>query len=105
MKLTLDEVRLLAQHFASQGSISCPVPFGGGHINDTFLIVTTTHKYILQRINNMVFKDIDLLMSNIQKVLAHSKKSIIAAGGDPERESMTLIPTTKGYSFLKDEDG
>lgn len=103
--MTTQQITDVIKKFQIEGEVLSCGRYGDGHINDTFLIVTTARKYILQRINNMVFKDIDLLMSNIQKVLAHSKKSIIASGGDPERESMTLIPTLKGYSFLKDEDG
>ena len=44
------------------------VPLGNGHINSTYLIKTKTDKcYVLQRINDVVFKDVDQLMKNIYK--------------------------------------
>mgnify|MGYP003293217724 CR=1 FL=1 len=52
--------------------------FGNGHINSTYLVFSDDHKrYILQRINKSVFKDVDLLMNNISVVTNHlvSKKS------------------------------
>ena len=38
MKLTVEEIRALAAQFVPEGCISTPMPFGGGHINDTFLL-------------------------------------------------------------------
>ena len=66
-------------------------PYGNGHINDTFLV--TPKKYILQRINISIFKNPDELMDNIENVTAFLKKKIIAAGGNPERETLTVIPS------------
>ncbi|MBQ4088451.1 MAG: aminoglycoside phosphotransferase family protein [Clostridia bacterium] len=43
-------------------------PYGNGHINQTFLAVTDKRRYILQRINNSIFTDVDGLMSNISSV-------------------------------------
>jgi hypothetical protein len=41
------------------------IPFGSGHINDTFKIATPLQTYILQRINTGVFKDPVGVMQNI----------------------------------------
>ena len=38
MKLTVEEIRVLAQQFAPDSVLGCPKAFGGGHINDTFLL-------------------------------------------------------------------
>ena len=44
-------------------------PLGNGHINSTFLcVLEDDKKYVLQKINNYVFKDVDLLMNNYYKV-------------------------------------
>ena len=41
-------------------------PLGNGHINTTYLVTTKGgDNYVLQKINNHVFKDVDLLMNNI----------------------------------------
>ena len=77
-------------------------PYGNGHINDTYLI--TEHKYILQRINTSIFKNPDELMDNIENVTSFLKKKIIAACGDPERETLTVIPTKDGKNYYRLDD-
>ena len=45
--------------------ISC-TRYGNGHINETYLLVTSRpHLYILQKINSYVFHDAAGLMNNI----------------------------------------
>lgn len=79
-------------------------PYGNGHINDTY-IAESDPKYILQRINNSVFKNPAEVMSNILGVTEHLRKKIIAAGGDPDRETLNLVKTVDGKSYYKaDED-
>ena len=80
-------------------------PYGDGHINDTYATTASAPRYILQRINNNVFKRPDQVMENIEKVTAHMRKKIIEAGGDPTRETLTVIPTLEGKSYYKDENG
>ena len=79
-------------------------PYGNGHINDTYL-VEGTPKTILQRINTSIFKRPDHVMENIAAVTAHLRKKIIAAGGDPLRETLTLVPTVDGKTFYTAPDG
>ena len=98
--MTTQQLNEVINQFQIEGEILSYAPYGDGHINDTYLIVTTVRKYIMQRINNMVFKDVELLMGNIDKVLSHAKKSILAVGGDPEREAMTLIHTVNCEKYL-----
>ncbi|MCR4777721.1 MAG: aminoglycoside phosphotransferase family protein [Lachnospiraceae bacterium] len=88
--------------------LSC-VPFGNGHINDTFLVITKHEgkekKYILQRINHEIFKDPAALMENIKKVTDHLKWAILNDGGDIKRETLNIIPTKEGGAFYKDSIG
>jgi len=50
-------------------------PYGSGHINSTFLVVTDKNKkYILQKINNKIFPNVEGLMNNIMLVTEHLKK-------------------------------
>ncbi len=79
-------------------------PYGDGHINDTY-IADSTPKYILQRINTSIFKDPDSLMKNIELVTEHLRKRILEAGGDPNRETLTLIRTNDKKRYYRDEDG
>ena len=52
-------------------------PMGEGLINDTYKVFvekTDKPKYVLQRINNAIFQDVDMLMDNINKVTTHLRK-------------------------------
>ena len=102
--MTAIQLNDIIEQFQIEGQVLSCAPYGDGHINDTYLIVTTVRKYIMQRINNLVFRDVDLLMSNIDKVLSHAKKSILAQGGNPEREAMTLVHTINGDKFYRNGD-
>lgn len=95
------------KHFAFQGRVKEVRPFGEGLINDTFFVETEgdSPNYILQCKNKNIFQNIPAMMENIEKVTAHLKKKIIAQGGDPLRETFTIIPTVDGKLYYKDEKG
>lgn len=78
--------------------------YGNGHINDTY-IANSEPKYILQRINSAIFKKPEEVMSNIVEVTEFLRKKIIAAGGDPDRETLTVIKTIDGKSYYKTDSG
>ena len=71
------------------------VPYGNGHINDTYLREGNPG-YILQRINTNVFKDPNSVMENIVNVTEYLRAEIVKNGGDPERETMNVIKTKLG---------
>lgn len=77
--------------------------YGDGHINDTYL--SESQEYILQRINTEIFKDPVKLMDNISAVTQFLKERIIEAGGNAERETLTVINTRKGEKFFTAPDG
>ena len=78
-------------------------PYGDGHINHTYL--TKSKQYILQRINTKVFVHPKELMENITNVTEHVRAKIVAEGGDPDRETLTVIPTLDGKSYYTDDNG
>lgn len=85
-------------------------PYGCGHINDTYAVTfqTGNHKtrrYILQRINHMIFKRPEELMQNVENVTRHLQQKIANAGGHPERETLTLIKNKNGSTFYKAPSG
>jgi hypothetical protein len=84
--------------FSTLGTFHSGIPFGPGHIHDTYKITTAEKDcddYILQRLNSNVFKDIPRLQENIERVTEHLRKKISAIpGGDIRRECLTLIPVT-----------
>lgn len=106
---TIENSILSAEKFKIEGNIVSSVPFGSGHINDTFKIVTDSDKkeqYLLQRINHHVFRNVDGLMDNIEKVCLHLKQKLAHLGQEEvAKRTMTLIPTWDGQHYYKDEQG
>ena len=85
-------------------------PYGNGHINDTFLVSpqskdSDSKRYILQRINIIVFKNPDKLMENIKNVTGFLHEDILKNGGNPDRETLTVLPDKQGESMVKDSEG
>ena len=52
--------------------------------------------------NTEVFKDPVSLMKNIIGVTSFMRKKIIEQGGDPERETLNLVPTKDGKLYFVD---
>lgn len=96
--------KIIEQFQVPESFISC-APYGEGHINDTYEVICEGRRYILQRMNHHVFQHPEQLMSNIVKVTEHLRKKILESGGDPMRETLTVIPTRDNKSYLLTEDG
>lgn len=80
--------------------------YGQGHINRTYLVETSgKERYILQGINKTVFPQPEELMENVVKVTLYLKDMIEKSGGNPDRETLTLVPALDGKSFFRDEAG
>lgn len=111
MERSLQKIREMVEtKFAFTGQITSLAPFGNGHINDTFLIECALEdggrrRYILQRMNGDIFKNTEELMENIVNVTGFLKEKIVAAGGNPLRETLTVIPTVDQKNYLRNEDG
>lgn len=73
---------------------------GNGHINSTFLVTTDKDQYSLQIINTNIFKDVDGLMSNLQKVTHHIRKKAKTEGDDPQRATLRFLPAPDGKRYL-----
>ncbi len=95
-------LREIISHFQVDTDI---VPYGEGHINDTYLADSTPYKYILQKINHHIFQDPDRLMENIVAVTDYLRKVIEKEGGDPDRETLTVIKTKDGKNLYRSETG
>ena len=75
----------IALQFDIKGTIKEIKPLGNGLINDTFRVkMDGPDDYVLQRINNAIFKDVELLQHNIDCATAHIRKK----GG----MTLTFIP-------------
>lgn len=84
-------------------------PYGSGHINDTYLVTLKENdeekKVILQRMNKSIFTKPVELMENVLGVTSYLRERIIENGGDPERETLNVIPTAEGKPYFVDSEG
>lgn len=65
--------KILEKFFPGEEIVSVR-PYGSGHINHTFAVETGRGKrYVLQKINSDIFKDVDGLMENVVNVTAYLK--------------------------------
>lgn len=98
-----------ATMFDFGGEVTSVVPYGNGHINDTYAVTCSlaggSVRFILQRLNPVVFPDRAGLMKNMIAVTEFLRKAVIRDGGDPERECLRLIPLKDGSPYLTDESG
>lgn len=76
-----------------------------GHINDSFIVENSERRYILQRLNPDVFTRGEEVMENIIYVTDFLREQIAARGGNPDRETLTLIKTTNDKSYRRSADG
>lgn len=97
------------KRFRFEGNFIRVSSYGSGHINDTFAawFQQGDHscRYILQRINTHVFSDPVSLMENVVGVTNFLRRKILANGGNPERETLNLIPAVDGTYYVVDADG
>ena len=89
------------------GRLTEQIPYGNGHINDTFRLCCKTQdqkekNFILQRINHDIFKNPSQLMENVVHVTEYLRGIIISQGGDPDRETLNVVKTRDGANFYQD---
>ena len=104
------DLKTIVSHFDLPSGFRSAVPYGTGHINDTYSAEFDTssgmQRFIIQRINHLIFKDPDALMENIDRVSTHQRNALEAAHTpDPLRRALTLAPTRDGHSHYRDDDG
>lgn len=99
----------IVDQFQIEGEISSIESFGDGHINDTYQIVCNNSKksnYILQRVNNYVFKNIKGLMNNISLVTTHLRNKLVENNiKNVEEVSLELIKTKYEKVYFEDSKG
>lgn len=98
----------ILSQFLIEGKVESVKPLGNGLINDTFRVVTEgdAPDYVLQRINNNIFTDVDLLQHNIEAVTGHIRRKLEAAGADDiDRKVLRFVPTQQGKTYYLDNEG
>ena len=90
----MTDCKKILSEFDVKGTVMDIVPMGNGLINDTYRVLTEDGPdYVLQRINNSIFKDVDLLQHNIECVTKHIRGKLMQAGAeDIDRRVLTFVP-------------
>jgi len=99
---------LAALGFAVEGALVDVLPYGSGHINDSYCAVFEQNgrreRFLLQRINTHIFHDPAALMENIERVTTHIAGKM-PARADGSRRMLTLLRARDGSPVQVDEDG
>lgn len=86
--------------FSLKGTAVTGARYGKGHINETYLIATDYGRsYILQKINETVFQNVDGLMRNIEAVT-----DFLRSKEKDERAVLQLVKTVDGKPYLRHTD-
>lgn len=89
---------VLSEYFKIDNIIDV-YPYGNGHINNTFVVIFPTCKYIIQKINDEVFTNPFAVMNNIELVTAHIRKNVIYNGQDARTSVLTTVLTKYGQTM------
>lgn len=104
-----NEIKKAIEHFAFSGTLAESIPFGNGHINDTYRLTFSQgekqKRYILQRLNKNIFKRPVEVMENIRGVTGWIRRKLEENGGDVEREVLNIISSHDGKPYYVDEQG
>ena len=108
--MILEQRKEIDNAFDIPGNYLGEYPYGNGHINDTFCVIHENNgkeiRYIRQRINKNIFKDVPALMDNIGRVTRQQKKKFLEAGkNDIDRRVLTLVPSMDGKDYIIDAEG
>ena len=104
--LNMDKYYRIASRFRHEGEILGIKQYGDGLINDTFKVTTPEGfpDYILQRINNVVFKNVGMLQDNIRKVTGHLYNKLSQASErNIDRKVLRFIDAEDDRNYLFDE--
>lgn len=104
-----DSVAERIAHIGDQFAISGEFQYGeelrNGHINTTYRACYKTEdghldRYILQRINDYVFKEPALVMRNVEKVTRHIIWKLMRRRRDAAGQTLTLYPARGGRNYI-----
>ena len=96
--------------YAFPATLLGAVRYGQGHINDTFCVLCQPQegdciRFILQGLSSAAFPHPEELMENFIGITSYLREKVIAKGGDPLRETLSLVKTRDGKDFYTDSNG
>ena len=95
----------ILSNFELSENVVTTAPFGNGHINDTLKATTESGeaRYILQRVNHNIFKNVDMLQNNIRIVTSHIREKLKERNVDDiDRKVLTFLPTKDKKNYFYD---
>ena len=103
-------VKEVLEQYEFPATLLGAVRYGQGHINDTFCVLCQPQegdaiRYILQGLSLAAFPRQDELMENFIGITSYLRDQIVAAGGDPLRETLSLVKTKDGKAYYTDGSG
>ena len=104
------DLETIAASFDIHGRFVGGRQYGSGHINDTFAVRFDDGgnrvRYVLQRVNQEVFKNVPALMENVDRATLHVSASLERRNiPDRSRRVMSLTSTTEGSTYHVDPAG
>ena len=94
----MEDLKDIVSKFEIAEKVTDVKPMGEGLINDTYKVFVENcdkPRYVLQRINNAIFQDVDMLMDNINKVTEHIRKK--------GKETLRFYNTKRGNLYYMEE--
>ncbi|HJM64900.1 MAG: mucin desulfatase [Roseibacillus sp.] len=103
-------VRSIADQFAIEGQYTRGEEVKSGHINSTYLVTYELEdgecrRYILQRINEKVFKDPLAVMRNVECVTSHINWKVLRRKRNLGGQTLSLYPHKTGRFYGYGEGG
>ncbi len=104
------QLRHLSKQFQIYGEILHAELCKIGHINETYTATYdqggTQARYVLQKINQNVFKKPAEVMGNFMRVTRHIRHKLEQASAtDITRRVLTVVPTRDGAPYYRDKEG
>jgi aminoglycoside phosphotransferase (APT) family kinase protein len=109
--LIFDSIRLqpVVEQFQIDGAFLEAIPHGSGHINETYLVHVQHNgdriDYILQQINQYVFKHPVWISENIRNITDHMQNRKQDLDGIVTREVLQTVPARDGRDYHIDKNG
>ena len=100
-----EKIARIGDQFAISGDFLYGEELRNGHINTTYRACYRTEdghvdRYILQRINDYVFKDPALVMRNVEKVTRHISWKVLRRRKNAAGQTLTLYPARGGRTYI-----
>ncbi|MEO8503810.1 MAG: phosphotransferase [Acidobacteriota bacterium] len=112
--LSREDLAAALAAFAIDGELREVRPHGTGHIHDSFVATLAREgraeaapkRYLLQRLNQRVFADLDRVVENIAQVTAHVRRALAVRGENHDgRAVLQLVPARAGGFLWRNTAG